>query len=379
MHHGLWPSASPSVSFITHNALGFAEAGAAFELVAVRNTEAPVAAVLAERFGIRRPLDITLLGAGPFRRQHRVVHLLAAAHLLRSPWDVLITRNLGFLPWALRLRRLRGGRVLFESHDFYWDPALRGIPEDGASRKRARQERRYLHRVDGILCVSEQQHQYYRLCDPALRLLTAVSGVVTRPRRAPVPGAPPAIGYTGTFDAGLYDFDLLLAAFALVRVPGARLLLVGARSAAEVTAMQDLARRHGVEERVEVLPWQIGPELEALLARISVGVAPLRINGRNRIGSPLKVLEYLSAGIPVVASDLPGIRYLVGEGRAGRTPAAEPAAWADALSAVLTDGALAARLSAAGLATAEDLSWSRRAARILDFIDTLTPRPAARG
>lgn len=371
-HHGLWPSASPSTAFVTYNCFGFSEQQADFELVTVADTARPVADVLADDFGIAQPLPVRLLGLGPFRRHHRVVHFVAFWHLLFTRWDVLITRNLGFLPWAALLRFVRGGLVIFESHDFFSDQDVRGIPDGPTTRKQGRRERRWIPRVDGVVCVSEPQRQYYVQYYPRQRFLTAVAGV--KPHHHPRPprtGTGSLIGYLGTFDPSLYDFDLMFTALGMVTAPGARLVMAGGRGHADLEAMRVRAARCGVADRVDVLPWQSPRDLESLLQRIDVGLAPLAMTGRNQIGSPLKVLEYLSAGIPVVGSDLPGIRYLLGDGACGLVADASPASWGAAISRVLADPTLAASLSANSVARAQELSWPRRAARILAFLNDL--------
>lgn len=374
-HHGLWPSASPSTTFVTLNCLGFAEEGADFELVTVANSDREIPEVLAHDFGITQALRIHLLRAGSFRRSHKVVYLLAFVHFLMTPWDVLITRNLGFLPWALLLRLLRGGFVIFESHDFYSDPALRGIPDGPSARKQGRRERRWIPRVDGVVCVSEPWRQDYLQCYPSQQFITAVAGVrpphIRRPKRS---GPGTLVGYFGTFDPVLYDIDLMLTAIGLVTVPGCRLIMVGGRSEAELGDMRARAARCGVAERVDVLPWQSLRELETVKMQVDLGLAPLAINARNRGGSPLKVVEYLSAGIPVIGSDLPSIRDALGKDACGLIAENNPGSWAAAIMRVLSDPDLAASLSANCVARAEDLSWKRRAGRILNFVGGLTPR-----
>lgn len=372
VHHGLWPSASPSTTFVTYNCLGFVEQGADFELVTVADTPRAVRDVLASDFGIDVPLPLRLLRLGPFRRHHRVVHLLAFWHLLFTRWDVLITRNLGFLPWALLLRSLRGGAVVFEAHDFFSDARLRGSPDEGSTRRQGRRERRWVPRVDGVICVSETWREYFLQTYPAHHILTAMAGV--RARRASRPtrtGSGPVVGYLGTFDAVLYDIDLMFAAFGMVTVPGVRLVMAGGRGEAELEAMRARAARCGVADRVEILPWQSPRELEALKARIDVGLAPLAINARNRGGTPLKVMEYLSAGIPVVGSALPSIRDVLVDGACGIVAESTPSSWAAAITRILADPELARTMSDHCLARADELSWSRRAARILAFLDGL--------
>ena len=80
-------------------------------------------------------------------------------------------------------------------------------------------------------------------------------------------------------------------------------------------------------------------------------------------GWGLAVLEAMSAGLPVVASDLPVFGEYLTSGRdALLVPVDDPAALATALATVLDDPALAASLREAALATAQRFTWARSAA-----------------
>jgi alpha-1,3-rhamnosyl/mannosyltransferase len=76
-------------------------------------------------------------------------------------------------------------------------------------------------------------------------------------------------------------------------------------------------------------------------------------------GFGLTALEAMASGTPVVVSDRGALPEVVGE--AGLCVAPEPAALEEALGRVLTDSALAARLTAAGRERAAGLTWSRTA------------------
>lgn len=88
------------------------------------------------------------------------------------------------------------------------------------------------------------------------------------------------------------------------------LRLVGPRHPTYAPSLEALVAALHLESQVEWLPPVPHDALPALLARADVAVAPLEDTERNRVqGGPLaKLAEYLAAGRPVIASDLPLVR-----------------------------------------------------------------------
>jgi len=107
------------------------------------------------------------------------------------------------------------------------------------------------------------------------------------------------------------------------RVPEARWVLAGARPA---RAAQRLANLPGVEVHADV------PDLEPYLQSARVAIAPMSSGS----GVPMKVLEALAAGLPVVAHPwaAEGLADQGGEAVAAPTDAA---GWVDTLERLLTD------------------------------------------
>ena len=70
------------------------------------------------------------------------------------------------------------------------------------------------------------------------------------------------------------------------------------------------------------------------LAAIDIGITPYRDTPFNRASFPLKTLEYLGAGVPVVSTDIPAAHWL----RADLTRG-EQALWADRIMVLANNGA----------------------------------------
>jgi phosphatidylinositol alpha-mannosyltransferase len=151
---------------------------------------------------------------------------------------------------------------------------------------------------------------------------------------------------------------VLLHAFARLRrrLPHATLVIAGATRG---QALEESRLGFGPPldlDGVEALGWVADDEKVAQLARAEVVCAPSL--AAESFG--IVLAEAMAAGVPVVASDLPGYRAVLGDGAAGRlVHPGEPALLADALYDLLQNEEERRRLSAAGLAVAEGLSWTR--------------------
>jgi phosphatidyl-myo-inositol alpha-mannosyltransferase len=83
----------------------------------------------------------------------------------------------------------------------------------------------------------------------------------------------------------------------------------------------------------------------------------------------------MAAGVPVVASDIPGFDEVVSDGVDGiLVPPGEPSTLALAAGRVLEDGDLAERLATAGTEKAASFSWTRVADRIVPIYETALRR-----
>jgi glycosyltransferase involved in cell wall biosynthesis len=107
---------------------------------------------------------------------------------------------------------------------------------------------------------------------------------------------------------------------------------------------------NGLEQVVRLAGARTRPDVAELLGEADAAVVPSVETARgDREGIPVALMEAMSAGLAVVASDLSGIPELVEHGRTGLlVPPGDPQALADALRRLADDAALRERLGREG-------------------------------
>ena len=264
---------------------------------------------------------------------------------------------------------LRRSRELFVTYDM-----ASSLPEQLAQYRRFRSrailgvlerlERRALRGVDLVVCSSGLERHVSSVAPDTPLLTWRFPATLPRPTDNEVaslraslelPATARVVLYAGSF-ARYQGLEALVgaAAHVLEHVPEAVFLLVGARDESQLAA---LARSVPAELADRVLLRRRVPREEV---HVYLGLADVLVSPRSHGGNlPLKALEYLDSGKPIVASDIPTHRLLF---RGGTALLAEPASHglAAAIVRVLTDEGLANRLEAAGTEFAEHhLAWAR--------------------
>jgi phosphatidylinositol alpha-mannosyltransferase len=215
-----------------------------------------------------------------------------------------------------------------------------------------------MDRLDVRIAVSEAAREFpARLYPGDYRI---IPNGVTVEKYAPAVGAAKVKGRV--FFIGRAEkrkgLGVLLHAFARLRrrLPHATLVIAGATRGQALEASR-LGYGPPLDlEGVDALGWVLDDEKVAQLAQAEVVCAPSL--AAESFG--IVLAEAMAAGVPVVASDLPGYRAVLGDGEAGRlVPPGEPALLAEALYDLLQDNDERRRLAAAGLVVAERLSWTR--------------------
>jgi glycosyltransferase involved in cell wall biosynthesis len=291
-----------------------------------------------------------------------------------APIDVWQAEGLVALPVALHLRRSRGGLAVYDARDLATRSArFARLPGPWRSLLE-RREREWARSMDGLLTASE----------PYADVLAAIWG--RRPRVAwngpdhepvsdprPVwherlglaPGTPVVL-YLGLILDGR-GIGQLCDAMGLVA--GAALVLAGYGADLERFRARAAALPHA--DRIH-FPGPVAPaDIPRAIAAADIAAMPVEGDTQNhRLNTPTKLFDAMGAGVPVVASDLPGMAPIVRATGCGELcDPDDPADIARAIRAILeaTPERRAAYREAALRAARDTYAWEHQAPVLLEL------------
>ena len=315
-------------------------------------------------------------GGRPKARQQWLRVSRAARYALRLRPSVYHLHDPHLIPLGLLLKAL-GQRVVYDRHEDYPAHArskLAGHPLRAALKAAmwAALEHLARARFDAFVCASAD------LAAPFPADRTAV--VANWPLRGAFPQEPPphaerdnTVIYTGSITEIRGFWEVVRA---LELLPGdldCRLELLGAFRPA---GLVEHARRSPAWHRIDFAPWQPHSVLVGRLLRARAGLILLHPVPNH--GDPVrsnKLFEYMAAGVPVIASDLPRWRELVERTGCGLVvDPSDPAAIAAAIERVLGDPEEAAAMGRRGRAAFEsEFNWDSEARRLLALYSRFEP------
>jgi glycosyltransferase involved in cell wall biosynthesis len=269
-----------------------------------------------------------------------------------------------FLPFGTRLART-GKRVIYDAHEdvstqIRYKEWLPGPSRAPVARVVARLEAASVARMDAV--VSPSLAALERLAPRQPRAVL----VANYPRLHDGGAVGPwhARGRAACYVGGI---SRVRGAHALVDAMAhadAELYLAG--SISPPALRRELERSAGWQ-RVRYFGRVSPDRVPEVLARARVGVLPLQPIANYRVAYPVKLFEYLAAGLPVVATDVPLWRELLETHGCGVcVPPDSPRELAQAMSSLLDDDARARAMGERGRRAAEQhYSWQSQADALL--------------
>ena len=324
--------------------------------------------------------------------------------------DIIHIHDPELLPLLLLLRPLLGAAAVYDAHEYYGEEIARRAWIPAPLRRPAawlteQIETFVARRIDAVVAVNE--HMAARFRRRGARAIAVhnfppveyfdrpnpPSPFPTREGGEPNPAVTPLphqvarsdsdgamgeraalVGYVGLLspDRGLstvYTAARLLRQ----RCPAARVRVIGRVDWSGLPVGIPREPAAWAEAGVEFAGTIPADTVPAALRALAVGWVPFLDTANNRRTIPLKLLEYMAAGLPVVASAIGYIARIVADSGCGLlVPPGDAAAHAAALAALLADPERAGAMGAAGrTAVRERYTWAAEGEKLVGLYNRL--------
>ena len=316
----------------------------------------------------------------------RAVHFgkSVLSHLaLHSDYDVVHFRNIWDGFHITQNKKKFGYKTLFEVNGLpsielkYHYPGM----DSELLAKIKEQEIATLHLSDAIICPSNVTRDYIASLGLSRKLVTVIPNGVS-PSDFPVTPLPsregrePVLLYIGTL-ADWQGLDIVIKALQkILEQQPVKLQIIGHGRSRQRKMLAKQIRKLGLDEHVIVQPAVPHHEIPALVSQADICVAPLGLNDRNvtQGACPIKVLEYMAAGRPLLASNMPIVRELVREDVDGLLFSPnDPDDLARQANALLKDTELSNRLAESAAAhVREKFTWHEAQKKLLKVYERLS-------
>lgn len=150
----------------------------------------------------------------------------------------------------------------------------------------------------------------------------------------------------------------------------ARLILAGAFSP---PSLKDEIQNHPAWSKVDYRGFLDRDGVNQVMRESMIGLVTLRPNPSYSLAYPVKMFEYMAAGLAVLGTNIPLWKSILEEANAGKTvDIDDPASYAQAINAMINDPALTAQMGQSGRKAIEQrFNWNVEAKKMLDLYNRL--------
>jgi glycosyltransferase involved in cell wall biosynthesis len=288
---------------------------------------------------------------------------------LKDHYDLCVFRDPGTAFVALWLKHLGKVDVLIYDDndyvpdlypgDFFWHHIMRF------------RERICVRRADAVVSVSSGL-QDLRTQQGAKRTILIYNGVdyglfASAQEKKP---HPPTLLYMGTL-AKAWGADLPILALPIIKrqIPGIRYVVLG--KGPDENRLRALVQELGLKDSVSFRWEDDYGNLPRYLAEADIGVATFRESEFRKYACPLKIFEYMAAGLPVIGTPVGEMQIIIKKATAGETVSFSPEAFADAVFDLLSNQNRYDLYSANAINFARDHDWNRMLDKRFAFVEQL--------
>ena len=297
-------------------------------------------------------------------------------HLTRCRAHVVHAHDVNTLPTAWLAAVFSGASLVYDAHEI-------STSREGYSSFRrlvAAVEKALMPRANGTITTTVARAKFFARAYGIERPLV----LQNRPRRQQVLASNrirdelglvrpwPIIVYQGGVQQGR---GLERLARVAIDVPNAYFVFIGGGRLE--ASLRSIVAELRVEERVRFIPTVALAELPSYTASADIGVQPIENTCLNHYTTDSnKLFEYVQAGLPVVASNLPEIRRVVREHDLGLlVPPGDSAALSAALRELVADRSKRQYYAAQSRKASAALSWESQEHELLALYERVLSNP----
>ncbi len=381
-----WKKPGPIVYIGLLNALSFAQLGYESHFFISEGPASDTNRDLVDFYGLETNENLhihripkgTKISELPGRAIYRQALAFSRLELKKGKKVLFLTRELGLTGLLSRLQRRFPDtlRTIYEAHDFHADLSGRDQKIKFTDHRKRLSERFFIPRLSGLLCITPPQEELYRKALPGLDILTLPLGCLDHPpsseeeiekrrqRRTVV-----YVGHLHRYK-GVHD---LLDQAAFFRQHHLKLHLLGG-TPQQIKKLEKKIRhkqkqqKAGLDSPICFFPAMPPAQLHQHLEKFaSLGIVPLQDSYYNRaLTCPVKALDSLSHHLPVIASDLPTTRAVIGDAGV-YLPTNQPEDFPRLAKELIDDPKHYQQLARNAANRSRELSWKKRAQSILNW------------
>lgn len=249
------------------------------------------------------------------------LNLFSNALLQYSP-DVVMAIDLPMLPVALSVVERCGAKLVYDSHELYIE---QGFSESEKQRWKSIEEK-YIKACDAVITVNpsiaaELEHRYH--ISPVNVIYNALDCTYTPTKKNyfhrifNLPSDRKILLLQGGLSVGR-NLETLIDTIAHIQNQNVDLVILGDGQLRH--ALEKRAIKLGIQHRIYFHPAVPQEQLLDYTQSADAGIIPYQANCLNNYYcTPNKLFEFMSAGIPILASDLPEICNIVNNHDIGLT------------------------------------------------------------
>lgn len=308
-----------------------------------------------------------------------------AALALRRRFDLVEVHNMpDFLTVSAVVPRLQGTPVILNLHDTL--PELFAtkfsVPYARVTRLLELEERLSARLADSLVTVTEGARRRLEARGlggaPIVVVMNSPDEGAFGPRCQPAPvpadGAVRLLYHGGT--APRFGVETLIRAFATLRETAPRATLRVCGTGENLEQLRALAQSIA-PDRIEVAGPVPFSDIPGELRPAHIGIVPTLHDQFTELLLPVKLLEYIHMGLPVVASRLPGITEYFSQDDLRLFKPGDADDLAGAVRDVLSAGDDALTRASHASRKLEQISWDRQRERYLSLVDGLVRQARA--